>query len=382
MPKVAERYQDLFGRRPRVFRAPGRANLIGEHTDYNQGFVLPCAINLETRVAAGPCQPDVVAVYSESFDQQETFDLQNLGAPRGDWADYIRGVAQMLQNANCGICGMNMIIESEVPIGSGLSSSAALEVASALAMLAISNLSLNPLEIAKICQQAENEYVGARSGIMDQFACCFGKKGHAILLDCRSLHSEYVPIPETVRLVVSNTMVRHTNAGGEYNRRREQCEEGVRILSTLFPHITSLRDATLDDLRSARNKMDEVIFRRCLHVVEENARVLKAIDALAAGALDQFGDLMRASHESLRVNYEVSSPELDLMVRLASCVPGVYGSRMMGGGFGGCTISLVDSTRTNTFVHTVSEAYLRETGKRPEIYVCSAEDGASEVAAA
>jgi galactokinase len=381
MPKSEER-QDLLGGRARLFRAPGRANLIGEHTDYNQGFVLPCAISLETRVVAGPCQPGVVAVYSESFHQRETFDLENLGPPRGDWADYIRGVAQMLQNANCSICGMNMVIESEVPIGSGLSSSAALEVASALAMLAISNLSLTPLEIAKICQQAENEYVGARSGIMDQFACCFGKKRHAILLDCRSLHAEYVPIPETVRLVISNTMVRHTIAGGEYNRRRLECEEGVRILSRMLPRVTSLRDVTLDDLRSARDQMDEVIFRRCLHVLEENARVLNAVDALAAGALDQFGEFMRASHESLRVNYEVSSPELDLMVRLATRVPGVYGSRMMGGGFGGSTISLVDSTCTNTFVQAVSEAYLRETGIGPEIYVCSAEDAAGEVATA
>jgi galactokinase len=378
--KVNDRYKELYGGSSRLFRAPGRVNLIGEHTDYNQGFVLPCAINLETQVAAGAGGGARISAYSEQFSEKQEFDLESgFEPPRSNWTDYIRGVALSLQQAGHTIRGTNLVIDSGIPIGSGLSSSAALEVASAIAMLTLSGICLPPREIAALCQQAENEYVGARCGIMDQFASLLGKEGHAILLDCRSLESEYLPLPYTVRLVVTNSMVQHALASGEYNRRRLQCEDGVRILSTFFPTIQSLRDVELNDLRSVRGQLDDVIYRRCLHVIEENQRVLRAGEALKSVDLSKLGELMRASHESLRDNYEVSSPELDLLVRLASRVAGVFGSRMMGGGFGGSTISLVDSTRVNAFRESVSEGYFRETGKRPEVYICSAANGAGDM---
>jgi galactokinase len=282
----------------------------------------------------------------------------------------------MLRQAGHLSQGANLLVHGEVPIGAGLSSSAAIEVATALALLSLTDAKLPLPEVAKLCQRAENEFVGARVGIMDQFVSCLGKARHALLLDCRSLHFELVPIPEQVKLVICNTMVKHELSGGEYNRRREECEEGVRILSKSIPGIKALRDVTPQQLSSAANTMPPVIYKRCLHVVEEIQRVLQAVDCLRSDDLDEMGRLMSASHRSLRDLYQVSCAELDAMVEAAEELPGYYGGRMTGGGFGGCTVNLVASEHAEAFRESIAERYRERTGISPEIYVCSSADGA------
>ncbi|HEU5453702.1 MAG TPA: galactokinase, partial [Terriglobales bacterium] len=297
-----------------------------------------------------------------------------------DWTDYIFGVAAALGKAGIGVRGANLLVDGKVPIAAGLSSSAALEVSCGLALCALAGVDLAREELAKICQRAENEYVGARCGIMDQFIACTGKKGHAVLLDCRSLEYKYAPLPEGVALVLCNTMVKHSIAGGEYNRRREECEEGVRRLARKFPGIRALRDVTAEQLKRYAGELPAVVARRCRHVVTENGRVVRAAQALAAGDLGEFGELMYASHASLRDDYEVSSPELDLMVELARQQPGVIGARMTGGGFGGCTVNLVQASEAAEFRARVAAAYQQKTGVRPDIYITQAADGARAVA--
>jgi galactokinase len=368
--------------RPRIFRAPGRVNLIGEHTDYNGGFVMPAAIGFDTRVAVTARGDRYLEIYSRNFDERASFNLDDpRPAARGHWSDYIIGVAVMLRR-ELPVAGANLAIHGSVPIGSGLSSSAALEVATALALLSASGKSLDPVEVALLCQRGENEFVGARSGIMDQFASCFGKAGNAILLDCRSLQKRYEPVPEHLRLVICDTMVKHELASGEYNRRREQCETGVRTLSKFLAGIESLRDVTRPELDECQDALDPVIYRRCRHVVSENGRVLAAATALEAGDLKRFGALMIESHQSLRDDYEVSSKELDLMVVLALEIAlemeGVYGARMTGGGFGGCTINLVEAGGAAEFARLIANRYKQQSGGNCAVYVCEAVDGAGE----
>ena len=268
-----------------------------------------------------------------------------------------------------------------MPIGSGLSSSAAIEVATCYALLNNSALHVEPVEIAKLCQRAENEFVGMRCGIMDQFVSCCGQVGKALMLDCRSLEYKLVPLPQDARLVICNTMVKHALAAGEYNTRRAECEAGVRHFAQSLPNVRALRDVTEADLKRYGNDLSEVIHRRCRHVITENARVLEAAKALNRGDLDAFGRLMNESHRSLRDDYEVSCKELDAMVDLAQKVPGVYGARMTGGGFGGCTVNLVNVEKVEEFKQTVAHGYSEATGLATEIYVCSAAEGAEEVIA-
>ena len=373
-----QRFETAHGGSPRVFRAPGRVNLIGEHTDYNSGFVMPAAINLATYVVAEPCAEPKLFVDSENFGEQGEFRLgESTAKARGDWSDYVRGVAVTLERAGFRLRGARIIIRSEVPIGSGLSSSAALEVAVAQALLAISGISLVGPDLARLCQRAENEFVGVNCGIMDQFACCLGQAAHALLLDCQSLDYRMVPLPLDVRLMICDTKVRHRLNSGAYNQRRAECEEGVRLLQRCDPRIRSLRDATIEMLERAA--LPDAIFRRCHHVITENARVMRAAGALEAGDLTLFGNLMRGSHQSLRDDYEVSCAELDLLVRLAEVAPGVYGSRMTGAGFGGCTVSLVRSEDAAGFARLVSQGYRRATGIELAVWDCHAVDGASEV---
>jgi galactokinase len=376
---MKQAFQALYGAQPRVFRAPGRVNLIGEHTDYNDGFVMPAAIEFSTWVAASARDDRTLAIRSENFSESREFPLDDADArAEHHWSDYIRGVAVILERAGHRLRGANLLIRGEVPIGSGLSSSAAIEVATASALLAVSGISLGRVEIALLCQRAENEFVGMRCGIMDQFISCSGRAGHALMLDCRSLDYRLLPLPSGVRLVICNTMVHHELAGGEYNRRRADCEAGVRHLARALPHIKALRDATLADLEQHGRDLPEVVYRRCRHVIGENARVEQAAAALERGDLSAFGSLMRASHASLRDDYEVSCQELDLMVELANKAEGVYGARMTGGGFGGCTINLVRNENVPAFQESVARGYREATGKDPVIYVSSAVDGASE----
>ena len=376
---LARAFNELYGAEPRIFRAPGRVNLIGEHTDYNEGLVMPAAINYSTLVALAPREDRKIKISSEHFPDMPEMDLDRLPQPRNDWSDYPIGVAVTLQEADHSLQGANLLIRGNVPIGSGLSSSAAIEVATALALIDNAGLSIDRLEVARICQKAENEFVGVRSGLMDQFSACFGKKDHAIMLDCRSLESTALPLPPAMNLVVCNTMVKHQLAGSEYNTRRAECEQGVRILSKRLPNVTSLRDVTIEDLEQHRDALPDEIYRRCRHVVNENDRVLKAASALRNGELTGLGELMAQSHQSLRDDFEVSCKELDLMVEFANEVDDCVGARMTGGGFGGATINLVNRTGIDEFTAHVSKRYAHATGIQPEIYVCQAADGACRV---
>ncbi len=376
---LTDNFRQLFGQTPRTFRAPGRVNLIGEHTDYNDGFVMPAAIDLACRVAIAGREDRRLVVRSENFQDTAELDLDQSHPRRlGRWSDYVQGVAVVLEESGHRLRGANLLINSEVPIGSGLSSSAAIEVASGLALLSNSGHEIQRLELARICQRAENEFVGARCGIMDQFASCFGQAGDALLLDCRSLEYRPLPLPAGVALVICDSGVRHDVASGDYNVRRAECEAGVGVLARWRPAIRALRDATLDDLQNNRAELGEVVYRRCRHVVTENARVLRAADALERGDLREFGRLMAESHRSMRDDFEISCAELDLLVELADKSPGVYGARMTGGGFGGCTINLVEAVEVEQFRSSVSAAYQQATGRTARIYVSEAAAGAGE----
>jgi galactokinase len=373
--KVRELFRNLYGRDCRLFRAPGRINLIGEHTDYNDGFVMPAAVDLDCWVAVAPDTNRAVEVYSSNFKESRTFHLDQ-PRPLRDWSDYVQGVALMLEESGYRIPGARMLISSDVPMGSGLSSSAAVEVAVALALLDLQQESCSRLRLAQLCRLAENEFVGARCGIMDQFICCNGKAGHLALLDCRSLEHSYHLVPEDARLVICNTMVKHAIASGEYNARRSQCETAVRLLSGALPDTSALRDVSLEDLERLRALLPPIVHKRCLHVISENQRVHGAAAALKERDLRRLGQLMAESHRSLREDYEVSCPELDLMVDLANRVEGVYGARMTGGGFGGCTVNVVAAEAVPEFTTKVTSAYLARMGVVPEIRVCVACEGA------
>jgi len=375
-----QHFEKLFGASPRVYRAPGRVNVIGEHTDYNDGFVMPAAIEFSTNVGIAPRPDRKIAIHSRQFPDHSSFELDHIPRRRtGSWCDYVIGVARELQQRAIPLSGSNMLVQGEVPIGSGLSSSAALEVASACALLGQAGSEMPGPEIAKLCRQAENNFVGARVGIMDQFVSCMGKAGHAILLDCRSLDFQFVPIPNGVELVICNTMVKHDHAAGTYNSRRAECEEGVRILARRNPAIHALRDVSVEMLKQYANDLPPIILKRCSHVIYENQRTLDAARALAIGDLVGVSELMRASHASLRDLYEVSSRELDIMVDAAQGLPGFIGGRMTGGGFGGCTVNLVREENARDFAEKIAERYRVATGIESQTYICAAEDGAQEI---
>ena len=378
--EITAHFEKLFGSRPRIFRAPGRVNLIGEHTDYNDGFVMPAAVAFSTYVAIAPRPDRKLFIHSEQFPGNFEFDLDHLPEQRTTaWCDYVLGVASVLQQSGHKLQAANLLVHGEGPIGAGLSSSAAVEVASALALMSLGEIYLPLPEVAKLCQRAENTFVGARVGIMDQFVSCMGKAGHAFLLDCRSLEFQFVPIPAGIQLVVCNTMVKHDLATGAYNTRREECEAGVRYFAKWDPAIRALRDVSVELLDQHVRDLPATIGKRCSHVVRENQRTLEAARALTAGDLSQVGKLMRESHNSLRDLYEVSCRELDVMVEAAEGLPGFCGGRMTGGGFGGCTINLVREENAEDFAKRIAERYREATGIRPQVYLCSAEDGAGEL---
>ncbi len=359
----------------RIFRAPGRVNLIGEHTDYNDGFVMPVALNFFTWATVTPLENRKLQIFSENFDEEIEVDLDDKNlARRGHWSDYPIGVAVVLERAGYHLRGANLRLRGEVPIGSGLSSSAAVEVATACALVANAGLQIDERDLARLCQRAENEFVGARVGIMDQFVSLFGQAHKALLLDCRSLEFRLLPLPDNVRLIICNTMVKHELASSAYNERRAQCEAGANHLN-----VAALRDVTLEQLEQHRRGLPEVVYRRCRHVITENGRVLAAGEALEQGDLNRFGKLMAESHQSLRDDYEVSVDELDLMVELAQQVEGVYGARMTGGGFGGCTVNLVRNENVEEFRARVPEDYERVTNLKPEIYITTPANGAEEI---
>jgi galactokinase len=374
---VLEKFKEHFGTGASVYRAPGRVNLIGEHTDYNEGFVLPAAIDFFCWVAVGARNDGKIALYSENFQEGAVAELDDLWSQReGTWADYPLGVAWALEEAGHKPDAASVYILGEVPLGSGLSSSAALEVAVGYALQHTLHHDIDRTALALTCQRAENEFVGARCGIMDQFVSCYGHAGCALLIDCRSLEYEALRIPPEIRLVVCNTMVKHDHSDGEYNVRRSQCEEGVRRLAAVLPGIQALRDVTCEQLEENRARLTNVVYRRCRHIVSENDRVLRMVERLKSGDILGISRLMRESHQSLRDDFEVSCPELDLMVEIASAKPGVYGARMTGGGFGGCTINLVEASKAKAFRESVGVEYDSKTGLRPEIHICEPSQGA------
>jgi galactokinase len=378
--KLRSGFRERYGTNARVFRAPGRVNLIGEHTDYNEGFVMPVAIELNVWIAIAPRDDRKLLVHSENFSESAEIDLDDRDPrPRNQWIDYLQGVVMMLEKARHSLRGANMLICGAVSIGSGLSSSAAIEVATGFALLEIAGVPVDRVELAKLCRRAENEFVGARVGIMDQFISCCGHAGHALMLDCRSLDYRLLPIPAEVSLVICNTMVKHDLATGEYNTRRAECEEGVRRLSLEMPRVRALRDVRFEDLDRYSRDLPETIYKRCRHVVTENARVCDAATALEKADMATFGRLMAESHISLKNDYEVSCPELDLMVEIAGQVEGVYGARMTGGGFGGSTVNLVKKRAVADFERRVAREYEKATGLSPQILVSAAAEGAGEV---
>jgi len=374
---VADEFARRFGREPKVSRAPGRVNLIGEHTDYNDGFVMPAALEFATLAAAAPRADRRLNVYSMTMDAAREFDLDAPpGRGRHDWSDYVFGVAVMLERSGRPLKGADLVVWTDVPLGSGLSSSAALEVSAAHALMTASGLPFEPVAIAKICQQAENDYVGMRCGIMDQYVSACGVAGNALLIDCRSLESRNVPIAQNLRLLVANSNVKHQHAGGEYNARRAACEEGVRLLGPHLGPIKALRDLTPEQLEAHAHALPDLVYRRCRHIVTENARVLEAERALKAGDFVACGKAMNASHTSMRDDFEITCPEVDFLAERAQGEDGVYGSRMTGGGFGGCTVSLVEASAVDRVAKRLVEGYRAAQGRNADVFVCSPSAGA------
>ena len=379
--QIREEFSKRFQTDARLFRAPGRVNLIGEHTDYNDGFVMPFAIDRATIIVGAKRKDRKIEAVALDMNESTTIDLD--AAPQKKqkrWTDYVEGTARCVEEAFGLIGGANILITSDVPIGAGLSSSAALEISIGFALLSLAEIEIDREKLAFAAQKAEHEYAGIRSGIMDQFASSFSKKGNAMLLGCRSLAMEQIPFetPETVT-IVCNTKVEHSLASSEYNKRREECEEGVRVLQKIRPNIKALRDVTIDELNKSKTEMSDVVFRRCRHVITENDRTLKAAEFFKTHQLADAGKLMFESHSSLRDDYEVSCKELDTLVEIAASVTGVFGARMTGGGFGGCTVNIVSTGTADQFEEAIREGYQKRFSKAPDIYRFRADDGASEL---
>jgi galactokinase len=370
------RFEQRFGHRPAFLsRAPGRVNLIGEHTDYNDGFVLPMAIDREVAVVGAPRDDRRIRLYALNFDDEACFALDQLqrGEP-ADWSDYPRGVAWALQEAGFDLVGFDGVLYGDVPIGSGLSSSAAIEMAVFMAFAACQPAlaGLDRVRAAKLAQRAENAFVGVNCGIMDQFVSALGQAGHALFIDCRSLGYAPVRMPVGTAVVIVDTAAPRSLAASAYNERRAQCEAAARMLG-----IPALRDLSPELFAQRRAALPALVAQRAEHVIYENQRVLDAVAALRAGDVATFGRLMNESHDSLRDLYEVSSAELDAVVEIARGVSGVYGARMTGAGFGGCAIALAEQTVIDALRDAVMREYPARTGRQPSIYICTASDGAS-----
>jgi galactokinase len=375
---VRQQFEQHFGIHPRlIVRAPGRVNLIGEHTDYNDGFVFPVAIDYATFVAARPRDDQRVRVVALDLNDVDEFAIDEPieHSQEHPWSNYIRGMVKSLQVAGHSIGGVNMAITSDVPRGAGLSSSAALEVSVGYALQILNQLNILGEELALLSQGAENNFVGVQSGIMDQFISVLGREDHALLLDCRDLNYRLVPVPPTAAIVVCDSTVERTLAGSAYNQRRKECDEAVSILKQWYPKIIALRDVTLAQFEEHADALPEPVRARARHVISENERAVAGAAALEAGDVATFGRLMNESHASLRDDYEVSVPELDILVSTAQSVPGCYGSRLTGAGFGGCTVSLVEASAVEQFKEQVAKAYTEATGRVAKIYACRASDG-------
>ena len=378
--QITKTFTQIYGNEPHVFRSPGRINLIGEHTDYNNGFVLPAAIDKFIYVALSLRNDHIISLYSVKYDEHYEVAISDI-KPTGAWHTYILGVVDVLKQLNLPLKGFNMVIDGDLPVGSGISSSAALESAVAFALSETIGLLLPRMELAKIAQKAEHTFAGVNCGIMDMFASLMSKKGHAIRLDCRSLDYEYVPLElGNYKIVLLNSNVKHNLASSEYNIRRQQCEEGIRLIKNVYPEVNSLRDADLAIVDEILKDKDALIYKRCKYVIEENLRLLKSCEALVKGDLHQLGTYMYQSHQGLSEEYEVSCPELDVLVDLAKSHASIIGSRMMGGGFGGCTINLIHNEGINDLVEKINEDYLSKTSIELTPIIVDTSDGTNLIA--
>jgi len=367
------------GGRVRVVRSPGRVNLIGEHTDYNDGFVFPMAIEPNVLIACRGRDDQRVRLASTAFPGQVVEFSVSGKIERGEpkWANYCRGIAAELLAAGIPLVGMDALFTNTLPVGSGLSSSAAMIVGTGLALLTLAGATMDPQRLALLAQKAEHEYAGAPVGIMDQTIIAAGRKGTAMLLDCRDLSKQFVPLdPNELKVVIVNSMVKHELTGGEYGQRRKQCEQGVAYFRRANPEIKALRDVTIKQLDSAKGQLDETVFRRCRHVITEIARTTEYATQLAKKNYEQAGELMRKSHDSLRDDYEVSTAELDYLVDESMKNKGIYGARMTGGGFGGSIVALVQPRAVDAYVTMIAESYQRKFNKKPETFVTDPSDGA------
>jgi galactokinase len=375
---VRTAFGEVFsGTPPQVSFAPGRVNLIGEHTDYNQGFVFPMAIGRGVAVAFRPRRDRLIRAHSIAVGTTREFSLDALEAtPRTDWVAYVAGVAGAFPSGGRGLVGLDLVVAADLPMGAGLSSSAALEVAIARAFTAAAGADWDPEAAARLCQKAENEFVGVRCGLMDQFASALSREGCGLLLDCRSLHSEPIPLPPTMGVVVMDTGIRRRLATSAYNERRAACDSAVAVLRRLDERVRALGHVNRDLLESARSGMSDLVFRRARHVVEENERPPALAAAFRAGDLRAAGRLMNHSHASLRELYEVSCPELDLLTDLARNHPACHGARLTGAGFGGCAIALVEHEAAHDFAQQMASDYGHRTGLPTWAWVCEAEGGA------
>jgi galactokinase len=378
--KVQQAFRERFNKEPLIIGAPGRVNLIGEHTDYNNGFVLPGAVDKRIYVAMAPNGTTTVNVFASQFNESYSFSLDITGPQKG-WMNYLLGVTYHIQQQGKKVGGVDVVIDGDIPVGAGMSSSAALCSGYGFGLNELFQLGLSRMELAFIGQKTEHTFVGVKCGIMDQFASLHGKKGHVMKLDCRSLEYEYIPFDfPDYRIVLVNSMVSHSLAGSEYNVRRQQCEEGVAILQKHYPEITSLRDVAPAQLLQHQAELPPVVFDRCSYVVYEKERLLAGCDALKRNDLAAFGKLMFATHEGLSKKYSVSCTELDFLAECAQHITGVAGARMMGGGFGGCTINIVQADAVEVFVQKIQTAFRGLFKITPDVYVTQIEDGTKVLA--
>jgi len=367
---------------PEVFAAPGRVNLIGEHTDYAEGFVMPAAIDFATLAGISPRSDGKIVIYSENYESERVFEAVELPtAASQHWSDYPLGVLAILAGEGHRIPGFSLSLWGDVPLGSGLSSSAALEVSTMLAVTSLLGVTYPGPGMARLCQRVENEFVGASSGIMDQFISANGVKDHALLLDCRDLSFRLAPIPSSVTLVIANSMVKHAVTGGEYTSRRAEVEEAAAVIGRHRPEVRFLRDATMEDLANYGAEMSANALKRARHVITENIRTVAAADALVSHDFAELGRLMAEAHRSYSQDFEASCEECDAMVELAQGLPGLIGARLTGGGFGGCTVNLVRAEHAAAFAEILGDRYAGKIGIVPQIHICHASGGASRVAA-
>lgn len=386
LQQVSEKFRNRFNEEPRLFRSPGRVNIIGEHTDYNNGFVLPAAIDKAIYIGIAKRTDDKIVLHSEEFNESfetsvaEVKPTDPSSKAQGVWPNYILGMVDQMNKQGHAISGFNLNIDGDVPIGSGLSSSAAVECATGFALNELFGLGLSRKDLAFMAQKAEHEFAKVRVGIMDMFASLFGKKDHVIKLDCQSLEYEYVPLQlEGYKIVLLNTNVKHSLSSSEYNTRRQQCEEGVALVKEHYPNVNSLRDVSLVMLEEFVKPKNELVYRRCKYVVEESLRLLAACEDLKNGHIEALGQKMFQTHDGLSKEYEVSCKELDFLVDAVRHDPNVLGARMMGGGFGGCTINIVKDDAIDNLVEQLSKSYRQAMNLELTSYIAQTEDGTSEM---